>query len=738
MNKWKYTSIALATLILTACGGGEDASSSIQVESLIASGDTQLSLEQPLLTPEIQAIEVKPLHRLIPVGDPDSASGVNSSTLSSEGSNVVSKAAPYAITPKVVTTYNPSQIRAAYAFPSLGTGPYTAQQAAQLGAGQTVYIINAKHNPNIVSELNEFNKKFGLPNCTVRTIVPNQALPLTAPSANACDFSVVYATASGTMSSTAPAYDAGWASEIALDVQWVHATAPLARIVLIEAPDASIGSLGGAIQLANKMGQGVVSMSFGATEGSWTSSLESLFTAPGMTYLAAAGDSGNQVSWPAVSPNVLAVGGTSLTWNGATRSETAWTMSGGGVSLYTPSPTYQKATTLPGLVTKSTRQVTDIAMNADPYTGQYVVQIPPGSTTPQWISAGGTSLSTPQWAGITASANAVRKLSSKATLGAYHATLYANASTSAYNQMLLDVASGANGTCVGCTSAPGYDIPTGLGTPNVTGLLAKLNDSVSTPVAPVVSSSTISGKEGTALSFTISASGTNLLYTLTGAPVGMTIATNGVVSWNKPVAGTYTVTVTAKDSTTNLMGSGVYTIKIDPLTITAPVVIGQNISSRTGALLTFSATVNSVNPIAYSLSGAPNGMQISSTGLVTWAVPILGTYKVTVTAKDTKTGLSGSGVYNVSIVNAGPIINYSGFTGTAGTTMTGSITFMDATSNVLSVSISGIPLGMMVSSSGWTLNMKWPTPVAGTYTMRVLVKDGNGLQASKDIPIVIK
>jgi subtilase family serine protease len=174
------------------------------------------------------------------------------------------------------------------------------------------------------------------------------------------------------MTGTAPAYDAGWATEITLDVQWAHATAPLARIVLIEAPDASLNSLLGAVKLANTMGPGIVSMSFGAPEGNWTSSVDSVFTGAGMTYLAATGDSGAAVSWPSVSSNVVAVGGTTLTYTGTgTRSEVGWTGTGGGISAYTATPSYQN-NTVPGLGSVPHRAVADVAFNADPASGQYV------------------------------------------------------------------------------------------------------------------------------------------------------------------------------------------------------------------------------------------------------------------------------------------------------------------------------------------------------------------------------
>ncbi len=233
-------------------------------------------------------------------------------TQADQNFNANSLSTEQAIQPQVnkaaVVTYTPAQIRAAYGLPALpaNIAALSAAQAAQLGAGQTIYLVDAQHDPYVVQELAAFNQKFGLPTCTTQTIATNASLPLAPASLTAgCVLSVVYNTSNGTMTSTAPAYDSGWATEITLDVQWAHATAPLARIVLIEAPDASLNSLIGGVKLANAMGPGVVSMSFGASEGNWTSSVDAAFSNPKMTYVAATGDSGAAVDWPAVSPNVL-------------------------------------------------------------------------------------------------------------------------------------------------------------------------------------------------------------------------------------------------------------------------------------------------------------------------------------------------------------------------------------------------------------------------------------------------
>ena len=413
------------------------------------------------------------------------------------------------------------------------------------------------------------------------------------------------------MTSKAPGYDSGWATEIALDVQWAHAIAPLARIVLIEAPDATLNSLLGGIKLANAMGPGVVSMSFGANEGNYTASVDAAFTGAGMTYLAATGDSGAAVSWPAVSPNVVAVSGTSLSYSGSgPRSEVTWSGTGGAVSAYTAKPAYQSAA-VPGMGTPLRRSVADVAFNADPNTGQYVaVQSSSGSLN--WISAGGTSLSTPQWAGLLAVANAQRALAGKPVLGSAHTALYSGIASvpGNYAAAFADINRGANGSCSTCAAKIGYDTATGLGTPHSASLLSLLGGSSASPAAtaPVVTPASISGKVGSALSFTASASGPNpLSFSLSGAPAGLLIsASSGVVSWPSPVAGNYALTVVARDSKTGLSGQAVYSISIAAApTAAAPKIMAATLTGKAGVPLSYSLMTQSVNPLSYSLSGAP-------------------------------------------------------------------------------------------------------------------------------------
>ena len=481
-----------------------------------------------------------------------------------------------------VSTYTPAQIRAAYGLPALpallsasAIKSLSAAQAAQLGAGQTIYIVDAMHDPNVAAELSAFNAKFGLPTCTAKTLTVGTALPLAAaPLADGCTLITAYNTANGTLSASAPPYDAGWATEIALDVQWAHATAPLARIVLIEAPDASLNSLLGAVKLANAMGPGVVSMSFGSNEGSWTASVDGAFSGTGMSYLAATGDSGVAVSWPAVSARVLAVGGTSLRYSGSgARSEVSWSKTGGGMSAYTATPAYQSVATLPGAVALARRSVADVAFNADPSTGQFVAVIAKGSSVVNWVSAGGTSLSAPQWAGLVAVANALRTQAGKGVLGQPHAALYNQiaAVPGSYAAVFADITSGSHGTCAACTARAGYDQLTGLGTPNASALWTALSGaSVTAPVvtpaptpapapasklqAPVITTTALTGVASKALAGSLSVSdpaGYALSISISGVPSGMRLSVSGqtlLINWASPVTGKYTLSVTAQNS----------------------------------------------------------------------------------------------------------------------------------------------------------------------------------------------
>ncbi|MBK6851371.1 MAG: S53 family peptidase [Burkholderiales bacterium] len=638
-----------------------------------------------------------------------------------------------------VATYTPAQIRAAYGLPALpaaGVTP-TADQAAQLGAGQTIYIVDAHHNPNTAAELAAFNAKFGLPTCTTRSIATTAKLPLPAPSTTeGCTLSIVYNTAAGGMTTKAPTYESGWATEIALDVQWAHATAPYARIVLIEAASAYTNDLLGGIKLANAMGPGPVSMSFGANEGSYTSAVDPAFTGTGMTYLAATGDWGAQVSWPSVSTYVLAVGGTRLSWAGSgARVESGWTGTGGGTSAYVATPVYQN-NSVPGLGTPARRVVADVAFNADPASGQYTAVMSPGSSSVRWVSTGGTSLSTPQWAGLIAVANAMRAQSGKTALGSVHAQLYGQigAVPGSYASVFTDITSGSNGSCAACTARAGHDLLTGLGTPNGTALLSAL---VGTPIdikPPVLAPAAVTGRVGAALSYKLTVSASNAVsYTLGRAPTGLVINSTGTLTWAKPVLGKYAVVVTARDTRTGLTGTANVVVTIEPAPL-PPVVASATVTGRAGTALSFSVNVKASNPVSYTLTGARPGMTISG-GVVSWPSPVAGTYTVKVTAKDSATGLAGTGTYTIKIeaLPVAPVVTSASVNGKAGTALKYSVVVKST--NGARLAVEGVPVGMSISATG---AISWAKPVAGAYTLTVRATDNkNGLTGQGTIKVNI-
>jgi subtilase family serine protease len=468
--------------------------------------------------------------------------------------------------------YTPAQIRAAYGLPTLPVvgASLTAADAAALGSGQTIYLIDAYDDPNAYADLARFSTKFGLPACTNVALTSASKLPLASPPAG-CTFSVAWTDSGAALKTAAPAFNSGWQVETALDVEWAHAIAPLARIVLIEAPDSMSNNLLGAVQLANKMGPGVVSMSFGAVEGNWVKGTDSSFASTGMSYVASSGDAGAQVLWPAVSPHVLAVGGTSLQWSGSgTRHEAAWSGSGGGTSAYEPLPSWQAGVRLPGTGAVAMRTGADVSFNADPSTGQYVAMTPPSSATTSWNAFGGTSIATPQWAGLVAVANAKRVAAARGLLGDFHATLYSTiaAVPGTYAAAFADVVDGNDGTCASCAAAIGFDQATGWGTPNAAGLLGALSGasvtSASTAASPVVPGGAYVAKTAVALSQSLgitAPAGVTTTYALKGAPTALKVSASGVLTWASPVTGSYAFTVAATTSA-GKSATGSYTLTV--------------------------------------------------------------------------------------------------------------------------------------------------------------------------------
>ncbi|HVX14350.1 MAG TPA: fibronectin type III domain-containing protein [Pirellulales bacterium] len=324
------------------------------------------------------------------------------------------------------TGLTPQQVSQAYGFNQIQFGTATSRVSGD-GTGETIAIVDAYDDPNVQQDLTTFDTKFGL----------------AAPPSFTEQF----------VGGARPQGNSGWSEEISLDVEWAHAMAPKANLVLVEAQSASLSSLLSAVDLARNLPTvNVISMSWGSNEFSGETSYDSHFTTPsghiGITFVASSGDSGAPGVWPALSPNVLAVGGTTLhlSSSGGYGSESAWSDSGGGVSQYESEPAYQQSAQSTGARTSP-----DVAYNANPSTGYSVYDSYSGD---DWFTVGGTSAGAPQWSALIAIADQGR--GSAGSLANAQADIYNLPSTDFH-----DVTGGSNGYQAGT----GYDLVTGLGSP---------------------------------------------------------------------------------------------------------------------------------------------------------------------------------------------------------------------------------------------------------------------------------
>jgi hypothetical protein len=413
------------------------------------------------------------------------------------------------------------------------------------------------------------------------------------------------------------------------------------------------------------------------------------------------------------------------------------------VSKYVAVPAYQTSS-VPGMGNQTLRNVADVAFNADPSTGQYVAIMAPGSSAVQWYSVGGTSLATPQWAGVVAVTNAMRAQNGQGPLGLVQNFVYKAAISTAnfFTSIFTDITNGSNG---GFGARAYYDQPTGLGSPNTSNFIALAAGGAAQPqpagTSPTVSPITINGVAGTALSFSMAFTSPDPVnWALTGAPAGMTVDASGMIAWATPVAGTYQVALMATDPVTQLSGSATATIVISvPAT---PMVTSATVLGQAGRALTHQVNVQSNNPVAWTLAGnVPAGVTISSNGVLSWSNPVAGNYSVTVKASDATTSAVGSGVITLQISSAaatGPVITAPALTGTAGRALSGVVTISDPTARFISISIAGAPAGMGFGVSGQDLLLSWARPVVGTYNLRITATNNNQVSAQATMTIQIK
>ena len=309
----------------------------------------------------------------------------------------------------------PSDLRDAYKI--TGTGSSTT----------TIAIVDAYGYPNAESDLATYRSQFGLPACTT---------------ANGCFKKVDQR--GGT---SYPRTDVGWGQETALDLDMASAMCPGCKILLVEADSASFLNLATAVDTAATLGAHVISNSYGGGE-SGAASYDSHYTHAGIAITVSSGDNGYGVEYPASSPHVTAVGGTSLVKSGAARgwAETTWSGAGSGCSTVFTKPSWQHDTGC------TMRTVADVSAVADPATG-VAVYGPRTHHASAWMVFGGTSVAAPLIGGV---------------YGVNGGTVTYGSDPYNHTTALFDVTSGSNGTCGTylCMARAGYDGPTGLGTPN--------------------------------------------------------------------------------------------------------------------------------------------------------------------------------------------------------------------------------------------------------------------------------
>ena len=337
----------------------------------------------------------------------------------------------------------PAKLHAAYSLPT----------ELLRSSVQTIAVVDAFNDPTAEADLGVYDKQFDLPACT---------------SANGCFRKL---NQEG-RTSPLPANEGGWATEISLDVQMARAICQSCHVMLVEADNTSFAALGAAVDAAVKAGATELSNSYGGAEGSGYSAYNTPYNHPGVVITASSGDCGyfneacsgygEAANFPASSPDVVAVGGTSLSQSGESWHSTAWAGAGSGCSIAFTAPLWQSAVAnFSATACDGGRSVADVSAVADPHTGvdMYDSTPSPGGYPTGWGVWGGTSAASPIIAAEFALAGGAHGVQYPAS------TLYANIGNSS---VLYDVTSGSNGTCTGATScqaSSGYDGPTGVGSP---------------------------------------------------------------------------------------------------------------------------------------------------------------------------------------------------------------------------------------------------------------------------------
>ncbi len=592
--------------------------------------------------------------------------------------------------------YTAAQIRAAYGFSNVSFGSTAAD-----GRGQTIAIIDAYNDPNITSDLAAFDAGMGL------------AAP---PS-----FRVVNESGGTSLPSIDPSQ--GWEGEEALDVEWAHAIAPGANIILVEANSASDTDLFAAVNWARQQtGVSVISMSWGSNDSASNASNDQNLASKylvtpsghaGITFVASSGDSGVP-SFPSTSPNVLAVGGTDLylTSSGSITSETPWNLSGGGTSKEF-----------------SGRKVPDVAYNAGVGVAVYDTFGPDHG----WVGIGGTSAGAPQWSALIAIADEGRALAGLATLN------------------------GASQTMAAIYAAPSSDFhhiggATGLGSP-AANLLIPYLVSYGTGTTPPGSTTTAPSAPGNFTAQAASSSQVNLSWSLASGATSYSVyeleggqavllTTLGSSSTSYAITGltagtTYTFEVAAANSAgSNATGWTQVTTPTASVTVNAPTGVKVTALSSSVAQITWNASAGATGYRVYEWNGS-QAVQVASVAAGTTSASISGqspgaTEYFYVTAYNATSSASTSWL-SVTMPAAAAVAAPTNVTATATSTTTGTLSWT-ASSGATGYSIyywNGSQAVLLGSVSGSTTSVNITGMSAGsTYYFYVVATNGTSRAAS--------
>ncbi|HEY2443962.1 MAG TPA: ricin-type beta-trefoil lectin domain protein [Streptosporangiaceae bacterium] len=439
----------------------------------------------------------------------------------------------------------PGQAEPGYAPADLQSAYNLTAASASGGTGETVAVVDAFDDPVAASDLAVYRAQYGLPACSIST-------------GAGCVTKVNEQGAASPL----PQPNKAWAAEISLDLDMVSAICPNCHLLLVEATTNSLTDLGTSDDTAVHSGALFVSDSWNAGEFPGENLYDNTYyNHPGVAITVSADDSGYGTGWPASAQYVTSVGGTTLTQDtGVPRGwdETAWPNAASGCSGADQKPSWQAADdTAPDGCLNRTEN--DVAAVASPNPG--VATYDTYQQSAGWSVAGGTSVSTPIIASVYA-------LAGNPTPGTYPASYPYQASSAAD---LYDITVGSNGACEParqylCNAGPGFDGPTGMGTPDGTGAFANTaTGNVVTVPDPGVQDVMAVSSVFVQMAGTDSDAAQTLTWTAHGLPAGLSISasTGRITGITNSTAGTSAVKVTATD-TTGVSGSTTFNMVVVP------------------------------------------------------------------------------------------------------------------------------------------------------------------------------